>query len=162
MSSDDASNTTSSDQYEQQREQLRQFYCDTWDKHLKQKQTLTDLEQQVTAVIKEHPEYHGLLENKEASVNAEYLPEMGENNPFLHMGMHLGIREQVTTNRPVGIAELYQRLVALKGVHDTEHEMMECLSEAMWQAQQNNIAPDENSYLDCLGKMEEKFRTNKG
>jgi len=162
MSSDNASNTTSSDQYEQQREQLRQFYCDTWDKHLKQKQTLTDLEQQVTAVIKEHPEYHGLLENKEASVNAEYLPEMGENNPFLHMGMHLGIREQVTTNRPVGIAELYQRLVALKGVHDTEHEMMECLSEAMWQAQQNNIAPDENSYLDCLGKMEEKFRTNKG
>ncbi|WP_299880623.1 DUF1841 family protein [uncultured Cocleimonas sp.] len=162
MSSDNASNITSSDQYEQQREQLRQFYCDTWDKHLKQKQTLTDLEQQVTAVIKEHPEYHGLLENKEASVNAEYLPEMGENNPFLHMGMHLGIREQVTTNRPVGIAELYQRLVALKGVHDTEHEMMECLSEAMWQAQQNNIAPDENSYLDCLGKMEEKFRTNKG
>lgn len=159
--SNSSNSTSSSDQYDQQREQLRKFYCDTWEKHLEQKQTLTDLEQQVTAVIKEHPEYHGLLENKEVSVNAEYLPEMGETNPFLHMGMHLGIREQVTTNRPTGIAELYQRLVAQKGVHDTEHEMMECLSEAMWQAQQNNIAPDENSYLDCLGKMEEKFRSNK-
>lgn len=159
-SSNSTSNSSSSsDQYDQQREQLRQFYCDTWDKHLKQKQSLTDLEQQVTAVIKEHPEYHGLLENKEVSVQAEYLPEMGETNPFLHMGMHLGIREQVTTNRPTGIAELYQRMVALKGVHDTEHEMMECLSEAMWQAQQNNIAPDENSYLDCLGKIE--LKTNK-
>ena len=160
-SNSESNSSSSSDQYDQQREQLRQFYCDTWEKHLKQKQVLTDLEQQVTAVIKEHPEYHALLENKEVSVQAEYIPEMGETNPFLHMGMHLGIREQVSTNRPVGIAELYQRLVALKGIHDTEHEMMECLSEAMWQAQQNNIAPDENSYLDCLGKVEEKFRTKK-
>jgi hypothetical protein len=136
-----------------QREQLRKFYYESWKKHLKQKEKLSPLEQQVVAAIKEHPEYHQLLENEEAGIDADFLPEMGDNNPFLHLGMHLGLREQVSTDRPPGIAELYQRLVALKGIHDAEHEMMECLAEMIWQAQQNNVQPDENTYLDCLGKI---------
>ncbi len=136
-----------------QREQLRQFYCDAWQKHLEQKEPLSPLEQQIAVVIKEHPEYHTLLENKDASMSAEYLPEMGETNPFLHLGMHLGIRDQVSTDRPPGIAELYQRLVSLKGIHDAEHAMMECLAEMIWQAQQHQTAPDDILYMDCLGKI---------
>jgi hypothetical protein len=144
-----------------ERDKLRQFYCDSWEKHLLQKEELSPLEQQVAAVIKEHPEYHQILENKEASISADYIPEMGDNNPFLHLGMHLGLREQVSTDRPPGIAELYQRLVTLKGVHDAEHEMIECLAEAIWQAQQNQTAPDDISYLDCLGKIELKMSKGK-
>lgn len=146
---------------EQQREQMRQYYCDTWQKHLQQKDSLSALEQQITAVIKEHPEYHQLLENKEASINADYLPEMGDSNPFLHMGMHLGLREQVSTNRPAGIAELYQSLVKLKEVHDAEHEMIECLAESIWQAQQNQTIPDEITYLECLRKIQQKYQTRR-
>ena len=136
-----------------QREQLRKFYCDSWAKHLKQQEELNPLEQQIAAVVKEHPEYHKLLENEEASVNADYLPEMGDSNPFLHLGMHLGLREQVSTDRPAGIAELYRSLVALKGIHDAEHDMIECLAEAIWQSQQNQTAPDDITYMDCLGKL---------
>jgi len=136
-----------------QREQLRKFYCDSWEKHRNQKEALTPLEQQVVALIKEHPEYHALLENKDASINADYLPEMGDSNPFLHLGMHLGIREQIITDRPPGISELYHQLVAKKGVQDAEHTMMECLGEMIWQAQQNQAMPDEIVYLDCLGKI---------
>ena len=135
-----------------EKEKLRQYYCDTWQKHLEQK-PLTELEQQIAAVIKEHPEYHQIIENKEASVGANYLPEMGDTNPFLHLGMHLGIREQVSVNQPPVIAELYQRLVALKGVSDAEHAMMECLVEMIWLAQQSQTQPDENSYLNCLGEI---------
>ncbi len=40
MSSGDHSTPSNSDQYDQQRKQLRQFYCDTWEKHLKQLQVL--------------------------------------------------------------------------------------------------------------------------
>ncbi len=138
-----------------ERDQLRQLYCDSWQKHLEQKEKLSDLEQQIVAVIKEHPEYQPLLENKDASIQAEFLPEMGDSNPFLHMGMHLGIRDQVSTNLPAGIAELYQALVALKGIHDTEHQMMECLAEMIWQAQQNQVAPDEAAYMQCLKKLTE-------
>ena len=146
---------------EQQREQLRQFYCDTWQKHVSQKEALSPLEQQITAVIKEHPEYHQLLENREVSINANYFPEMGESNPFLHMGMHLGLREQVTTNRPIGIVELYQDLVALKGMHDAEHAMIECLAESLWQAQQNQTLPDEIAYFECLNKIKNKNTNDK-
>lgn len=135
-----------------ERDQLRQFYCTSWQKHLEQ-QPLNPLEQQVVVVIKEHPEYHGLLEKSDAALQADFLPEMGDTNPFLHMGMHLGLREQISTDRPPGIAELYQRLAALKGTHDAEHAMMECLAEAIWQSQQNQSLPDEISYLDCLGKI---------
>jgi len=140
------------------RDQLRQFYCDSWQKHLKQKEKLSPLEQQIVAVIKEHPEYHALLENKDASIQADYLPEMGDTNPFLHMGMHLGLRDQVSTNRPTGIAELYQTLVTLKGIHDAEHQMMECLAEMIWQAQQNQTVPDETAYMDCLKKLNSNKR----
>lgn len=135
-----------------ERDQLRKFYCDSWNKHLQQ-QPLIPLEQQIVAVVKEHPEYQALLESEEASVNADYLPEMGDSNPFLHMGMHLGLREQISTDRPPGISELYQRLVTLKGIHDAEHAMMECLAEAIWEAQQNQTAPDDILYMDCLGKI---------
>lgn len=144
-----------------EREKLRQFYCDTWQKHLAQIEALSPLEQQITAVVKEHPEYHQLLENTEASINADYLPEMGDSNPFLHLGMHLGLREQVSTDRPAGIAELYQSLVTLKGVHDAEHEMIECLAEAIWQAQQDQTVPDEIAYLECLGKIKQKHTKRK-
>ena len=146
---------------EQQREQMRQYYCDTWQKHLQQKESLSALEQQITSVIKEHPEYHRLLENKEASINADYLSEMGDSNPFLHMGMHLGLREQVSTNRPAGIAELYQSIVTLKEAHDAEHEMIECLAESIWQAQQNQTMPDEIAYLECLRKIQQKVQTKR-
>ncbi len=141
-----------------ERDKLREFYCDTWAKHLAQNEELSQLEQQITAVIKEHPEYHKLLENKEASVSADYLPEMGDSNPFLHMGMHLGLREQVSTNRPAGIAELYQSIVALRDVHDAEHEMIECLAESIWQAQQNQTMPDEIAYIDCLTRILQKHQ----
>ena len=141
-----------------ERDKLRQFYCDTWEKHCQQKEALSPLEQQIAAVIKEHPEYQKVLENKEASVQADYLPEMGDSNPFLHMGMHLGLREQVSTNRPQGIAELYQSIVTLSNVHDAEHEMIECLAESIWQAQQNQTQPDEIAYLQCLKKILQKHQ----
>jgi hypothetical protein len=30
---------------------------------------------------------------------------------------------------------------------------MECLGEALWNAQRNQTAPDETEYLDCLKKI---------
>ena len=144
-----------------ERDKLRQFYCDTWNKHLEQKEKLSPLEQQIVAVVKEHPEYHTLLANKEASINADYLPEMGDSNPFLHMGMHLGLREQVSTNRPAGITELYQTIVSLKDIHDAEHEMIECLAESIWQAQKNQTLPDEVKYLACLTKIQQQLLKTK-
>ena len=133
------------------RDSMRRYYLQCWQK-FQQKQPMDALEQQVASVIAEHPEYHALLERTASALQRDYLPENAETNPFLHMGLHLGIREQVATNRPTGIRELYQQLVIQYGHNDAEHRMMDCLAESIWLAQRNQTAPDEAAYLECLKK----------
>ena len=134
------------------RNQLRQMYKTAWQK-FQQQQTLSALETQIAAVIKEHPEYHDFV----LQLDKDFLPEMGETNPFLHMGLHLGLREQLATNRPAGIKNIYQQMCIKKGsAHDAEHSMLECLAEAMWSAQSNNQAPDEITYLQSLQQLLKK------
>jgi hypothetical protein len=72
----------------------------------------------------------------------------------MHMGMHIAIHEQLGTNRPAGIREIYGNVIKQCGdPHKAEHQMMECLAEMMWQAQRNGTAPDEKEYLRKLKKL---------
>jgi len=131
------------------RNQLRKMYKTAWDK-FQQQQVLSPLEVQITEVIKEHPEYHDFIYQLEK----DFSPELGETNPFLHMGLHLGIREQLSTNRPIGIVAVYKKLIKLKGsIHEAEHSMIDCLAEAMWSSQTNNTPPDESAYLSSLKEL---------
>lgn len=112
---------------------------------------LTALEEQVKAVIALHPEYHRLLASPQQYAERDYLPEFGQTNPFLHMGLHMGLREQVSTNRPAGLQSLYQQfLLRFADQHEAEHQMMEALAHSMWLAQRDNRAPDEAHYLELL------------
>ncbi len=129
---------------------MRQFFIDSWRKH-SQGQPLEPLEALIAMVIEQHPEYHPLLNDPDACLSRDYLPEMGETNPFLHMGMHIAIQEQLATGRPAGIQAIHHTLrQKLQSDHEAEHAMMDCLAEMMWQAQKNQTPPDENDYLDCL------------
>ncbi len=126
------------------RQDLRQMYLDAWQKYT-DKNILTPLEAQITDIIEQHPEYQKLLSEKH--IDNDYLPDVGDTNPFLHMSLHLAIREQVNTNRPAGINNIYQQLCKQFSAHDVEHKMFEILAETLWQAQRDNKAPDENQYL---------------
>jgi hypothetical protein len=134
----------------QNREQMRRMYLEAWRK-FSAGAPLEPLEAQLAAVIAEHPEYVAWLESGENALAAEFTPEGGRQNPFLHMGLHLAIREQVATDRPHGIAEVHQRLSARLGdAHAAEHAMLESLAEALWDAQRNDRPPDEQAYLERL------------
>lgn len=138
--------------YTSERDKLRQFYIDVWQKSRRNIE-MDAMETLVARVIDMHPEYHLMLEN-EAHLGNEYLPEMGETNPFLHMGMHLALQEQVATDRPQGIQQIYSQLgEKLKDVQATEHAMMDCLAESLWQAQQKQAPADEQAYLACLTQL---------
>jgi hypothetical protein len=105
-------------------------------------------------VIGEHPEYVPGLEGGEAAVRADFTPEGGGENPFLHMGLHLAIREQVATDRPRGISALHAQLSQRAGsAHEAEHRMIEPLAETLWEAQRNGTAPDEAAYLERLRRL---------
>lgn len=128
---------------------MRAFFCETWRKKLSN-ETLSPLENQISSVIESHPEYHDILADTELAMGKEYLPENGETNPFLHMSMHLGIHEQIATNRPEGIQQLYLQATQKLGAHEGEHQLMDCLAEALWSAQKYQQAPDDLRYLDCI------------
>ncbi|HTY93273.1 MAG TPA: DUF1841 family protein [Steroidobacteraceae bacterium] len=131
----------------QSREQLRQMYLASWRKYRAQ-EPLQPLEAQVAAVIAEHPEYIPWLESGREVLGADFTPEGGRENPFLHMGMHLAIREQAGTDRPAGFAELHRRLCAHFGdAHEAEHALLDPLGETLWEAQRAGRAPDEMQYL---------------
>ena len=136
----------------QNRDQMRRMYLEAWRK-FSAREPLQPLEAQLAAVVAEHPEYVAWLEAGEGAVGAEFTPEGGQANPFLHMGLHLAIREQVATNRPAGITEVHQRLAARLGEHDAEHAMLEPLAETLWEAQRQGRMPDEQVYLERLRKL---------
>ncbi|MCB1802419.1 MAG: DUF1841 family protein [Gammaproteobacteria bacterium] len=137
----------------QDREQLRRFFSTSWTKR-QQGEPLQPLEQLVVQVIEQHPEYHGHLADDD-QLQRDFTPEQGQTNPWLHMGMHISLAEQLGADRPPGIRSLYQNITARHGdPHKAEHAMMDCLGLVLWEAQRANRAPDETAYLECLKKLE--------
>jgi len=129
------------------REQLRQTYADAWRKHLA-RSPLTPLEAMITDVIGAHPEYQAIVSDADAARAFTPSAADGSGNPFLHMGLHLAVREQVSIDRPPGVRDLRRSLQARLGdLHRAEHALMDALGEALWQAQRAGRPPDEAYYL---------------
>ena len=134
----------------QNRNELRKMYADAWQKR-SDGQVLSPLEAQIAQVVEEHPEYHGAVTG---DLDKDFAVEGGQTNPFLHMGLHLGIREQVATNRPAGIAAVFKALAARLGdPHEAEHRMIDCLAETLWESQRHTQPPDEAAYLEKLRRL---------
>ena len=135
----------------QDRDELRRMYSDAWTS-ARQGAALSPLAAQIVRVIEEHPEYQSFIER--TSIGLEFLPEQGQSNPYLHMGLHLAVREQLATNRPAGIREVFEQLAKMSGdPHAAEHAMLECLAESLWDAQRNQALPDDALYLERLRQL---------
>jgi len=93
----------------QSRDELRRVYVEAWRKR-RAGLPVEPLEAQVADVIALHPEYHAALERGADALERDYTPEGGQSNPFLHMGLHLAVRDQLATDRPAGIRQAFQNL----------------------------------------------------
>jgi hypothetical protein len=130
------------------REELRRSYSEAWRKH-RARAPLTPLESMLVEVIERHPEYQARIEDPQDALAFEPAAADPVENPFLHMGLHLAVREQIAIDRPPGIRELRHSLEARLGdLHDAEHALMEALAETLWEAQRNGTAPDEAHYVE--------------
>jgi hypothetical protein len=132
----------------QNREQIRLMYQTSWEK-FQQNQPLEGVESLIVAVLQQHPEYQSLLTDPDALMQ-DFI-ETNQVNPFLHMGMHISLAEQLGADRPVGIRQIYQQFVS-KAVdsHQAEHQMIACLEQVLWEAQATGTQPDEQAYLQQL------------
>lgn len=134
-----------------ERKELRQMYMDAWRK-AQAGEVLSPLESQIAQVVEDHPEYQPALN---LALDESFAPDAGRTNPFLHMGLHLAIRDQVTTDRPNGISTIFQGLIEKNSNrHETEHRMLDCLAETLWEAQRGNAPPDEEKYLERLRQLD--------
>ncbi len=141
----------------QDRDSYRKAFIHAWHK-ARRGEPLEPLEGVIAAVVADHPEYHQMLEEAERAVQRDYRPELMETNPFLHMGLHVALREQVSADRPAGVRGVHESLArVLGGRLEAEHRMMDCLAEALWQAQRQGAAPDERAYVQCLETLERKL-----
>ena len=131
--------------------EVREFFYNAWHKSLSG-QTLAPIETIAVGWMREHPEYHAILNGPiEALESAQFLPEAGQTNPFLHLSMHLSISEQVSINQPHGIRNAYQQLCQKKGnEHDAAHIVMEAVGEVMWQSQRDQKEPDGQRYIELI------------
>ncbi|WP_455380808.1 DUF1841 family protein [Acidihalobacter prosperus] len=135
------------------RTQIRLYYQKTWQRHLNG-ELLDPLETRIAQVIEIHPEYHTLISRGGDVLERDFDPDEGQSNPFLHLGLHIAIREQVATDRPPGIADVHQRLCLRCGeAHEAEHQLMECLGTTLWEAQRAGNPPDEKAYLACARRL---------
>lgn len=128
----------------------RNFFFTAYKKY-KSGKNLDDHEKIAINIIIEHPEFDIYLSNPDKYIDYQWLPESEEINPFLHLGMHMGIIEQLSIDQPPGIAKLYNKLCKkLDDVHKADHEMMECLAKMIWHSLRNRLPPDINAYLKCI------------
>ena len=136
-----------------ERSKTRRVFIEAWRKH-REGLPLEPLEALLVDLIALHPEYQPVMESPEAALGQDFPAEAGVSNPFMHLGLHLALREQVQTDRPGGIRALHARLLTIKGdPHTTDHAMMECLGETLWQAQRQGRPPDDAAYLACLNRL---------
>lgn len=139
--------------HDQDRAALRRHYTEAWRKR-RDSRPMEPLEDQLATVVEEHPEYQAFLQDDADALGREFTPEGGQANPFLHLGLHLAIREQVATNRPPGIKEIHADLCRRLGDHhEAEHRMIDRLGEALWRSQRTGLPPDEAAYLESLHQL---------
>jgi hypothetical protein len=135
------------------RDATREVFFSAW-RTYRAGQPLEGVQKLVVQVALQHPEYHAMLDNAQDYADQDYTPEMGQTNPFLHMGMHIAIEEQLALDQPRGLRARYVSLCARRGdAHAAQHQIMECLGEMLWQAQRDGTQPDEQGYLNCLDKI---------
>lgn len=135
------------------RSQIRSFFREAWQKH-RAGTLVSPVEAIVIDVVAAHPEYHALLEDLHTDLSRACFTESGAENPFLHMGLHVALREQLGADRPKALRPVYQQLVTRLGnAHDAEHQVIECIANFLAQAQRSGAPLSDHQYIDCLHRL---------
>jgi hypothetical protein len=135
------------------REEVREFFCTTWQKH-QDGHVLTPLEMIASQWMEQHPEFHKILGDPSGALEQEFTPEKRMTNPFLHLSMHLSISEQISIDQPPGIRHIANTLSRkLDSEHEAQHQIMECLGQVLWQAQNQSKPINVTDYVELLKKL---------
>lgn len=127
---------------------MRQVFYTAW-QHFQDQKPLAGVEALIVEALLAHPEYHALFAQESPTGGSDPMA-----NPFLHLGLHIALAEQISTDRPPGVTDQWRRLQErVKDPHHARHLMMGCLEETLRGAQEQGQMPDEASYIACLREL---------
>jgi len=136
----------------QDRDGLRRAYAEAWQRH-QDGLPLDAQQRRIAGVVALHPEYQAFVLAPDALAQ-EFDGSDGRTNPFLHMGLHIAVHEQLATGLPPEAAQARQRLARRLGdTHAAEHRLIDCLAQTLWQAQRDGTAPDMDAYREALRRL---------
>lgn len=121
--------------------EYRVFFLQAWKKHL-QGSKLSDLESQVRDVLLLYPQYISEL-NQDKTYPLE-------DNPYIQMGLHLTVWDQVRTNRPEGIRPWFLEACVANSQKEVEQLMLMVLRQTVYVSYQAGNLPCEQKYLNIL------------
>ena len=127
---------------------VRHYFCGVYAK-ARSGSPLDAMETLVSQWIDEHPEYHATLSDVDTALRDMALANPNQENPFLHLSMHLSISEQSSIDQPPGIRQAVELLAARRDdLHAAHHEVMECLGRMIWESQRAGRPPDGEAYIE--------------
>jgi len=134
------------------RSDLRAVFFRAWQRR-REGPNLQGVDRLVVEVANMHPEYHPILDAPQQYLEHDFADMAGQENPFLHMAMHISLLEQLGVDRPPGVCGLYRGIAAKAGnVHEAQHIAMECLAEVLHASGHSGQPPSEAAYLACLAR----------
>ena len=136
------------------RAEVRRFFRAAWRKQ-SEGVPLEPIEAIAADIVSVHPEVHGLLaadSNAEAG-SVDTSADADDGGAFLHLSLHLAVREQISIDQPPGIRAQYERLAARSGAHPAFHAIMECLGRTLHEAQTAGTGPDGQAYLERISRL---------
>ena len=132
------------------RDEVRTFFCEAWQLRDGRK-PVTSLQAIAIDWMARHPEYHALLESGPAALEAEFSPQAGRENPFLHLSLHVSLVEQLQIDQPPGIRTAWQALMqSTQDEHEAAHRAIDALAQTLWEAQRDRTPPSNERYLERL------------
>lgn len=139
--------------FEPSQADVRRFFCGAyhkWSHNL----AMEAIEALAAEWIAQHPHYHAHLADVEQALADMGQTHTAQDNPFLHLSMHLSISEQCSIDQPRGIRQAVELLAAKRGdLHTAHHDVMDCLGRMIWESQRSGRPPDPRQYIADIQRL---------
>ncbi len=129
----------------------RAYMAEVWRK-LNDNEDMTVEEDLLAEQMQAHPEYASFWEDEEM-LEHQFDPER-EENPFLHISLHVMLERQITSNNPSYVRAAVERLEARgEDPHEVRHALLRILVGEIWQVLSGKGPFNEKRYRREIEKL---------
>jgi len=130
--------------------QNRDYYFRLWERVQSHEPLISPEEALAAEVMKAHPEFHEIWNSPELYKGREFNGS-AEENPFLHVAMHVVIEAQLRTGEPPIVREYAQERLNLGiDAHEVAHELAKTFVAQLFKALRSGKLFDHERYTKAL------------